>query len=144
MIFKISCYCQSIYIGINAQNLKKWVYIYPLGQHHVKSSFGANNDDDDDNENYQKKLSKYIKSRLKITINYSVMVTCMALTAPQEADMVESLSKVTELGRFCTITCSEDHHHFFKGKVAKDNYPQHQDWRSCSPWGKFLLGRDCD
>ena len=48
------------------------------------------------------------------------MVTCMALTAPQEADMVDSLSKVTELGRFCTITCSEDHHHFFKGKVAKD------------------------
>ena len=44
----------------------------------------------------------------------------MALTAPQEADIVESLSNVTELGRFCTITCSDDHDHFFKDNVAKD------------------------
>ena len=32
----------------------------------------------------------------------------MALTAPQEADIEESLSNVTELGRFCTITCTDD------------------------------------
>ena len=43
----------------------------------------------------------------------------MALTAPQEADIEESLSKVTELGRFCTITCTDDNDHSFKDKVSK-------------------------
>ena len=33
-------------------------------------------------------------------------ITCMALTAPHEADIEESLSNVTELGKFCTITCT--------------------------------------
>jgi len=41
-----------------------------------------------------------------ITAERACWSTCMALTAPQEADIEESLSKVTELGRFCTITRS--------------------------------------
>jgi len=41
-----------------------------------------------------------------ITADRACWSTCMALTAPQEADIEESLSNVTELGRFCTITRS--------------------------------------
>ena len=58
----------------------------------------------------------------------------MALTAPQEADIEESLSKVTELGRFCTITCTDDNDHSFKDKVATDIT------RSCMIGGAAALG----
>ena len=33
--------------------------------------------------------------------------------------MEESLSNVTELGKFCTITCINDNDHSFKDKVSK-------------------------
>lgn len=41
-----------------------------------------------------------------ITADRACWSTCIALTAPQLADIEESLSNVTELGKFCTITLS--------------------------------------
>ena len=56
-------------------------------------------------------------------------ITCMALTAPHEADIEESLSNVTELGKFCTITCTNiSTSVFFKPQVLVN-----------SQWGCFPL-----
>lgn len=52
------------------------------------------------------KVSALSAARNSMTADFACWSTCMALTAPQEADMEDRRSKVTLLGRFWTSTRS--------------------------------------